>query len=127
MEEICSSKTSVDTQRNTRRYIPEDGTLHNHHCENLKSCVQMMFINLFIYLLIYKRLKTQSMAQTLEIWMRSLLLNDELQRMRKKGGRGQMLVALPISTRREQSDGHSQNKLLYLFLSSVSLWQVSNY
>jgi hypothetical protein len=37
MEAICSSKTSVDTQWTTRRYIPEDGTLHNHRCENLKS------------------------------------------------------------------------------------------
>jgi hypothetical protein len=27
MEAICSSETSVDTQRITRRYIPEDGTL----------------------------------------------------------------------------------------------------
>jgi hypothetical protein len=26
-----------DNQRTTRRYIPEDGTLHNHRCENLKS------------------------------------------------------------------------------------------
>jgi hypothetical protein len=37
MEAICSSETSVDTQRTTRRYIPEDGTLHNHRCENLES------------------------------------------------------------------------------------------
>jgi hypothetical protein len=37
MEEICSSETTVDTQRTTRRYIPEDGTLHNHRCENLRS------------------------------------------------------------------------------------------
>jgi hypothetical protein len=29
MEVICSSKTSIDTQRTTRRYIPEDGTLQN--------------------------------------------------------------------------------------------------
>jgi hypothetical protein len=34
---IFSSETSVDIQRTTRRYIPEDGTLHNHRCENLKS------------------------------------------------------------------------------------------
>jgi hypothetical protein len=27
MEAICSSETSVDTQRTTLRYIPEDGTL----------------------------------------------------------------------------------------------------
>jgi hypothetical protein len=37
MGAIWSSETSVDTQRTTRRYIPEDGTLHNHRCENLKS------------------------------------------------------------------------------------------
>jgi hypothetical protein len=35
MEAIFSSETSVDFQRTTRRYIPEDGTLHNHRCENL--------------------------------------------------------------------------------------------
>jgi hypothetical protein len=28
MEAICSSETSVDTQRTTRRYVTEDGTLH---------------------------------------------------------------------------------------------------
>jgi hypothetical protein len=37
METICSFETSVDTQQTTRRYIPEDGTLHNHRCENLRS------------------------------------------------------------------------------------------
>jgi hypothetical protein len=37
MEVICCSETSVDTQRTTRRYIPEVGTLHNHRCKNLKS------------------------------------------------------------------------------------------
>jgi hypothetical protein len=28
MEALCSSETSVATQRTTRRHIPEDGTLH---------------------------------------------------------------------------------------------------
>jgi hypothetical protein len=28
IEAICSSETSVDTQRTTRRYDPEDGTLN---------------------------------------------------------------------------------------------------
>jgi hypothetical protein len=27
------------TQRTTRRHIPEDDTLHNHRCENLKFCI----------------------------------------------------------------------------------------
>jgi hypothetical protein len=27
MEAVCSSETSVDSQRTTGRYIPEDGTL----------------------------------------------------------------------------------------------------
>jgi hypothetical protein len=39
VEAICSSKTSVDTKRTTGRYIPKDGTLHNHRCENLKSYI----------------------------------------------------------------------------------------
>jgi hypothetical protein len=37
MESICSSETSVDFQRTTRSYIPEDTTLHNRLRENLKS------------------------------------------------------------------------------------------
>jgi hypothetical protein len=37
MEVIYSFETSVETQRTTRRYIPEYSTLHNHRCENLKS------------------------------------------------------------------------------------------
>jgi hypothetical protein len=37
MEAVRSSETSAATQRTTRRHIPEDDTLHNHRCENLKS------------------------------------------------------------------------------------------
>jgi hypothetical protein len=40
MEALCSSETSVATQQTTRRHIPEDYTLHNHRCENLKSNIQ---------------------------------------------------------------------------------------
>jgi hypothetical protein len=39
METICSSETSVASQQTTRRHIPEDDTLHNHRCENLKSYI----------------------------------------------------------------------------------------
>jgi hypothetical protein len=35
---IKGSETSVDLQRNTRRYVPEDKTLHSHGCKNPKSC-----------------------------------------------------------------------------------------
>jgi hypothetical protein len=41
MEEICSSETSVKTQRTTRRVIPEDDALYNHRCENLKSYIYL--------------------------------------------------------------------------------------
>jgi hypothetical protein len=40
MEAICSSET-VDFQWITQRYIPEDSTLHNHCCEDLKSYIWM--------------------------------------------------------------------------------------
>jgi hypothetical protein len=32
MEAICSSETSVETRRNTRRHIPEDDTLYYVTC-----------------------------------------------------------------------------------------------
>jgi hypothetical protein len=32
MEALCSSETSVATQRTTRRHIPEDNTLRTYHC-----------------------------------------------------------------------------------------------
>jgi hypothetical protein len=37
MEATYSPEKSVDFQRNTRRYIPEDSTPYNHRCENLIS------------------------------------------------------------------------------------------
>jgi hypothetical protein len=37
MEVKNFSETYAGFQRNTRRYISEDRTLHNHSCENLKS------------------------------------------------------------------------------------------
>jgi hypothetical protein len=36
MEATCSSEMSVDCQRTTRRYIPEDKTLHSHRRKDLK-------------------------------------------------------------------------------------------
>jgi hypothetical protein len=38
MEAICFSETSVDSQWTTWYYILEEITLHNHVCENVKSC-----------------------------------------------------------------------------------------
>jgi hypothetical protein len=42
LEAIRSSEASVHT-RSTRRHIPENGILHSHRCENLKS--YMTYIN----------------------------------------------------------------------------------
>jgi hypothetical protein len=50
MEAIRSSETSGTTQRTTRRHIPEEDTLQNHRCENLKSykCT-VISINMYTY------------------------------------------------------------------------------
>jgi hypothetical protein len=54
MEAIYSSETSVDTQQTTQRYIPEDGTLHNHRCENLKPYTPWIGLqNYFIFSLVH--------------------------------------------------------------------------
>jgi hypothetical protein len=52
MGAICSTETLVDTERTTRRYIPEADTLHNHCCENLESymfnfSLQFLFKTIF--------------------------------------------------------------------------------
>jgi hypothetical protein len=44
MEEACSSETSVDFQRTTLRYNPEDKTVDNHRWENLKSCMYQVML-----------------------------------------------------------------------------------
>jgi hypothetical protein len=37
VEATCSSETSVDFERSTRCYIPEERIVHNHRCEKFKS------------------------------------------------------------------------------------------
>jgi hypothetical protein len=39
MEAALFFKLPVDFQRTTRHYVPENGTLHNHSCDNLKSYI----------------------------------------------------------------------------------------
>lgn len=48
MEVTSSSKISVDFLWTTKRYIQEDGTLHNRRCEDLKSYRIENFINIVI-------------------------------------------------------------------------------
>jgi hypothetical protein len=45
MEATCSSETSVDFQRTTWSYFPEDRSLHNHRREKLKSYLPALEIS----------------------------------------------------------------------------------
>jgi hypothetical protein len=74
MEAICSSETSVETQRTTRRHIPEDDILHKHRCENLKSYI-------FIYGSFNRAVSSQDYTASNNIMG---LLNYELKRDWKK-------------------------------------------
>jgi hypothetical protein len=53
MEAIYSTETSVDTQWTTRHHIPEDDTLDNHHCENLKFNIFEIHFNFASHLHLY--------------------------------------------------------------------------
>jgi hypothetical protein len=47
MEEIYFTETTVDHQRITRCYVPEDSIVHNHSSDNLKSYAYSL-INYFV-------------------------------------------------------------------------------
>jgi hypothetical protein len=47
MQAIRFSEMSVDSQRNKRRCVWEDGNLHNHRCENLKFNSETWLLNLW--------------------------------------------------------------------------------
>jgi hypothetical protein len=49
MEAICFPEASVVFQRTTQCYTPEDRTLHNHQCEDLKSYNFSSFLHLSIH------------------------------------------------------------------------------
>jgi hypothetical protein len=49
MEAICSFETSVDTQRTTRRYIPEDGTLQYLQMFVLVFGIFPSFLNFYVF------------------------------------------------------------------------------
>jgi hypothetical protein len=52
MGPIYSSETSVDTQQTTWRYIPEDGALHTHCCENLNSYLLKVVVFSFVKIIL---------------------------------------------------------------------------
>jgi hypothetical protein len=47
MAVTCSSETSVDFRWATRRYVPEDGSLHNHGRENPNFFIAYKVLFLF--------------------------------------------------------------------------------
>jgi hypothetical protein len=72
MEAICSSEMSVDTQRTTRRYMPEDETLHNHRCENLKSYIYESWFQYFGKLVLYRKAAEQNINKMYKYMLRFL-------------------------------------------------------
>jgi hypothetical protein len=49
-EETCFSETSVDFQRTTWRYNPEDRSLHNQRSENLRSYAKLFHFWVYAYI-----------------------------------------------------------------------------
>jgi hypothetical protein len=66
MEAICSSATSVDTQRNTRRYIPEDGTLRN---QKISSDMVLLYYTGIPNIAVFSELKSQCVYSA-KLWFK---------------------------------------------------------
>jgi hypothetical protein len=49
MEATYSSEATTDFQQTTQRYIPEDRTLRNHRCENLRSYIILIRLQSCIF------------------------------------------------------------------------------
>jgi hypothetical protein len=49
---LCSTETSGATQCTTRRHTPEEDTLQNHRCENLKSYTDLLISYSYFILLL---------------------------------------------------------------------------
>jgi hypothetical protein len=56
MEAVRTSETSVNSYQSTRRYNPEDGHLHSHRCENLKSYLNRYhdYVSCILFLQLHK-------------------------------------------------------------------------
>jgi hypothetical protein len=67
------TETSVDFQWTTWRYIPEDGTLRNHCCEDLKSYITDVF---FVSLIPF-RSSDNSISKYKSFAMRETAFRDE--------------------------------------------------
>jgi hypothetical protein len=68
MEAIRSSETSVQSTTSTRRHTPEDGILHSHRRENVKSykhtyCLQWLLLKPYLPLVSFSVLALRSEMQ----------------------------------------------------------------
>jgi hypothetical protein len=61
-EATCSSETSVDFQRTSRRYIPENRTLHNHAVRTSNSFSPVVSYSSFKIILHYIAFKAVGIA-----------------------------------------------------------------
>jgi hypothetical protein len=75
----CSWRVSIDFQWTTRCYAPEDRTLLNYHCENLKSCTDHVLLRTLttskkLMILLTRRI---NQATNQLVYLLGLFLNPE--------------------------------------------------
>jgi hypothetical protein len=77
VEATCSSEMSVDCKRITWRYIPEDRSLYDHRCENLKSCFSFVKLHIlstcysYLFLTILRVNSQRFLKQNWPIYLRN--------------------------------------------------------
>jgi hypothetical protein len=147
MDATCSSETSVDFQRTTRRYIPKVSNLHNHCFENFKSydislvyfctyctglvpCTYSIFfqstVKIWKHSAELKFSQANLLRHNMPVWSRKLEFSDTDQNTGMAGGLSWNYISLDQGRAKQDRPPESNPWELYI-RPIVPLWKFTDH